>query len=617
MGLSISTGMISKLERRSALALAAPCRELAESVHRAEVVNVDETGWREQGRRAWLWAATTESATVFPIAANRSAEVARGLLGDKRGRTVGSDRFSAYNGIAAADRQLCWSHLRRDFQAMIDRGGVGAKFGVRLLGLSNRLFRLRRKARDGLLIEATYQKAMRGLERFVHEALSDGSRCGCRRTAATCSDLLRLEAGLWNFARRPGVEPTNNVSTRMRHAVIWRRISGGTASDAGSRFVERMLTAVATCRRQGRNVLDYLASAFQAHRAGLAVPSLLQSSSDAGSLSTSRPVRLQAVELRIDDALVFAGDVVDLDHQRSATGWVTLYQCRCLRARGERIPFTDSNTLTDSASWNPPPDDLLYLASRSGRTVGEILADALTMPTNAEELHALGIGGYTSLAPPTLPTATLADLAGLDTIPPQSATISGGKLLSAIDSYLSSTSPNHSLRVQADGVLRFLDLRTVTEHTLTMGIDSVEPVPLKRSVADCYQRVVVRGQPTAEPKLLTQRNGGIVEDFAWGRTEFGGEGGLDDRGLREGPGRPFGRHLLSHGHPQPRPDQQPVGPGVARRRVGSISPTRFPSPVLYRCHGRRPARHAKGRQQHGQDQRRNLHDHARRGYSID
>ena len=283
LGLSISTGMISKLERRSALALAAPCRELAESVHRAEVVNVDETGWREQGRRAWLWAATTESATVFAIAANRSAEVARGLLGDKRGRTVGSDRFSAYNWIAAADRQLCWSHLRRDFQAMIDRGGVGAKFGVRLLGLSNRLFRLRRKARDGLLIEATYQKAMRGLERFVHEALSDGSRCGCRRTAATCSDLLRLEAGLWNFARRPGVEPTNNVSERaVRHAVIWRRISGGTASDAGSRFVERMLTAVATCRRQGRHVLDYLASAFQAHRAGLAVPSLLQSSSDAG-----------------------------------------------------------------------------------------------------------------------------------------------------------------------------------------------------------------------------------------------------------------------------------------------------------------------------------------------
>ncbi|APW60080.1 IS66 family transposase [Paludisphaera borealis] len=275
LGLSISTGMIAKLERRSALALAEPHRELAAAVHEAAVVNVDETGWREQGRRAWLWAATTPTATVFAIAANRSGEVARSLLGDRPDRTVGSDRFSAYNWIAAADRQLCWSHLRRDFQAMIDRGGVGAKFGGRLLGLSNRLFRIHRKARDGLLGGATYQKAIGGLERLVHATLEAGARCASERAAGTCSELLRLEAGLWNFARRPGVEPTNNVSERaVRHAVIWRRISGGTASASGSRFVERMLTVVATCRRQGRNVLDYLTSAFQAHRAALAVPSL-------------------------------------------------------------------------------------------------------------------------------------------------------------------------------------------------------------------------------------------------------------------------------------------------------------------------------------------------------
>ena len=282
LGLSISTGAIAKLERRSASALADPHRELADSVRAAPVVNVDETGWREQGRRAWLWAATTESATVFAIAANRSALVARRLLGDTRDRIVGSDRYGAYNWIDAADRQLCWSHLRRDFQAMIDRGGIAAKFGVRLLGLSDRLFRLRRKARDGLLGEPTYQRAMRGLERFVHETLEAGARCGCKPTAATCSDLLRLEAGLWNFARRPGVEPTNNVSERaVRHAVIWRRISGGTASAAGSRFVERMLTVVATCRLQGRDVLDYLTSAFQAHRAALALPSLLPPSTAA------------------------------------------------------------------------------------------------------------------------------------------------------------------------------------------------------------------------------------------------------------------------------------------------------------------------------------------------
>ena len=74
------------------------------------------------------------------------------------------------------------------------------------------------------------------------------------------------------------VEPTNNVSERaMRHAVIWRRISGGTDSATGSRFVERMLTVVATCRQQGRNVLDYLSSCFEATRRSHAIPSLLPS----------------------------------------------------------------------------------------------------------------------------------------------------------------------------------------------------------------------------------------------------------------------------------------------------------------------------------------------------
>lgn len=283
LGLSIATGMVSKLERGAADALAEPYRELAESIREAAVVNVDETGWREQGRRAWLWAATTGRATVFAIAANRSGEVARALLGDKADRIVGSDRYSAYNWIAAANRQLCWSHLRRDFQAMIDRGGFDARFGVRLLGLSNRLFRLRRKPRDGLLGEATYQKAVGGLERLVHATLEAGTQCASKRTAATCADLLRLEAGLWNFARRPGVEPTNNVSEcAVRHAVIWRRISGGTQSASGSRFVERMLTVVATCRQHGRNVLDYLTSAIQAHRAALAVPSLLPASDAVG-----------------------------------------------------------------------------------------------------------------------------------------------------------------------------------------------------------------------------------------------------------------------------------------------------------------------------------------------
>lgn len=275
-GLSISTGMIPKLEQRSATTLEAPYNELAVSVHQAEAVNIDETSWRQDRKKAWLWATVTAVATVFTIAKNRSGKVAAALLGSKQDQVVSSDRFGAYAWIMACWRQVCWGHLRRDFQAMIDRGGDGARIGRRLLSLSNRLFRHWHRVRDGTLPWSAFQERMNRLRREVRHALEDGSRCSCARTAATCFEILKVEEGLWTFTRVRGIEPTNNAVERaLRHAVIWRRISGGTDSEQGSRFVERMLTVVATCRQQGRNVLEYLTSCFEAERSGQAIPSLL------------------------------------------------------------------------------------------------------------------------------------------------------------------------------------------------------------------------------------------------------------------------------------------------------------------------------------------------------
>jgi transposase len=275
-GLSISTGMISKLEGQSARALAAPYQELADSVHQAEVVNIDETGWRENRHKAWLWVTVTAWATVFTIARHRSGPVAQALLGDKEDQVVGSERFSAYNWLPSFWRQICWGHLRRDFQAMIDRGGEAKRIGRRLLRLSDRIFGFWHRARDGTLDENDMRESILRLRPTVGRALEDGSQCACTATAGTCAAILRVEEGLWNFVWFPGVEPTNHAPERaLRHAVIWRRISGGTDSASGSRFVERMLTVVATCRQQGRNVLDYLTSCFEADRKGHAIPSLL------------------------------------------------------------------------------------------------------------------------------------------------------------------------------------------------------------------------------------------------------------------------------------------------------------------------------------------------------
>jgi transposase len=268
--------MISKLEHRSAGVLEAPYNELAIAVHSAKAANVDETSWREDRKKAWLWTTVTRFFTVFTIASRRSSDVAQALLGSEPEQVVGSDRFSAYAWIAARWRQVCWADLRRDFQAMIDRGGDGRPIGERLLNRSHRLFHDWHRVRDGTLDWETFGERMVRLRREVRRALEEGSKCGCAKTSATCFEILKVEEGLWTFARIEGIEPTNNAAERaMRFAVIWRRISGGTDSERGSRFVERTLSVVATFRQQGRNVLEYLTSCFEADHRGQPIPSLL------------------------------------------------------------------------------------------------------------------------------------------------------------------------------------------------------------------------------------------------------------------------------------------------------------------------------------------------------
>jgi transposase len=272
-GLSISTGMVAKLERSTADALQQPMAELEEYV-RTQHANVDETSWREAMQKAWLWVVVTPLVTVFRIAATRCGKVAGELLGSTYRLVVTSDRWKAYNRFCR--RQFCWSHLRRDFQAMIDRQNGGTPIGETLLGLSDRMFAWWHRVRDGTLNRSSFQVYISGLRAEVREALIQGAGCGCPKTAATCRDLIAHEARLWTFVRQEGVEPTNNAAERaLRHAVLWRKGSGGTDSSRGSRFVERVLSVRETCRQQGRSLLGYLVECCQAQLEGRRIPSLL------------------------------------------------------------------------------------------------------------------------------------------------------------------------------------------------------------------------------------------------------------------------------------------------------------------------------------------------------
>jgi transposase len=274
LGVPISPGQVCALEQQTAAALGPVVSELRAHVQ-GQPANVDETGWPQGGRRCWLWVVATAAATVYHITASRAGSVVRDLLGPLHRQVVTSDRFSAYSWLPLARRQLCWAHLLRDFQAMVDRGNSGAPVGRMLLGWAECVFGWWPRVRDGTLSRASFRRYLAPVRACFREDLEAGAACACARTAAVCRELLAVEPALWTFARVEGVEPTNNAAERaLRHAVCWRKTSYGTDSPTGSRFVERVLTAVATCRQQGRNVLDFLTDCC--HAAGVTgAPSLL------------------------------------------------------------------------------------------------------------------------------------------------------------------------------------------------------------------------------------------------------------------------------------------------------------------------------------------------------
>jgi transposase len=276
-GVPVSLGTIANLERKTSAALARPHQDILQAVQQAEVKYTDETSWKRAGKLRWLWVAVTSAAVCLVVQLRRSAAAMRELLGEKPGGVVVSDRFGAYNGLPLGQRQVCWAHLKRDFKAMAERAGEAKAAGEGLSAVVTNLFWCWRRYRQGKRSRAWLQKQV--VQRFrpeVEALLLRGLDSGCDKTAETCCNILLVEEALWTFVFTEGVEPTNNKAERaLRGAVIWRKKSFGSQSEAGCEFVGRLLSVVQTIKLRGGRVLDYLTEAINAHRHGLPAPSVL------------------------------------------------------------------------------------------------------------------------------------------------------------------------------------------------------------------------------------------------------------------------------------------------------------------------------------------------------
>jgi transposase len=244
---------------------------LVEALPQEPQVNADESPTKEGSAKAWLWTCVAAHFTVFMIRTTRAATVLTELLGEAYRGVVTCDRARMY---WQCDRlQWCWAHLKRDFQALVDSGdGVQKRLGHDLLRPTRKLFAAWARYRDGTLTRRGFERLMKPIRQEIDALLLRGAFAGVGMAA----ELSNHHEWLWTFVEVEGVEPTNNAAERsLRQAVIWRKLSFGTQSAGGSRFVETLLSVVETCRQQQRSVLDSLTAALQAHFAHQTPPSLL------------------------------------------------------------------------------------------------------------------------------------------------------------------------------------------------------------------------------------------------------------------------------------------------------------------------------------------------------
>jgi len=264
-----------KMQNQVAAAIEIPYEQLKDELGKQAQLFMDESPTKQANQKAWLWTAVAPLFAVFAIFSSRKGEALPKLLGDCFTGIINCDRAKMY--WQAERLQWCWAHLKRDFQALIDHDDKQVqRLGYDLMRQVKLMFQHWRRYQAGEISWNTFRASMRPVRLEIDNLLLRGEFSGNRRLKGMCKELYDHREWLWTFVDVPGIEPTNNTAERaLRPAVIYRKLSFGTQSESGSRFIERMLTVAETCRLQKRSVYDYLTAAVTAHFSKQTAPSLL------------------------------------------------------------------------------------------------------------------------------------------------------------------------------------------------------------------------------------------------------------------------------------------------------------------------------------------------------
>lgn len=277
VGVTISRGQLRKIIGKVCVALEEPYQELLEALPGEGVLNVDETGHKDNGQRMWTWCFRASLYTLFKIDPCRSGDVLIAVLGKEFDGVLGCDCFSAYRRYRrefGVTLQFCLAHLIRDVKFLMSLPGPKEQaYGTRLRDALRALFRVIHQREQ--LAASEFQTRLAAAREGVLQA-GQQDVPNSRYAQAMAKRLRTHGQSYFTFVTTPGVEPTNNLAERaIRFVVIDRHITQGTRSEAGQRWCERIWTVIATCTQQGRSVFDFLYAAVKASFGDGCVPSLL------------------------------------------------------------------------------------------------------------------------------------------------------------------------------------------------------------------------------------------------------------------------------------------------------------------------------------------------------
>ncbi len=278
LGIEISLGSTQKCWEEASEAVAAPYQELEQKLKHEPVINADETGWRTNGGKRFLWVFLAAKYVVYTIESTRSSEVLIRLLGAVFPGILCSDRFSGYLKYHKGRAQFCWAHLKRNILGVLElnKSSEVEQFCRDALAEHAKLFRLWHKFRDGRIERSELKLRSIPIEQRLF-ALGTLHLESCNRDVRNLAAVLFDHIPrLFLFVQEAGVEPTNNGSERqLRCLVQARKVSFGNRSANGELATARLFTVAETCRIQGIDVLAYLSAAITSHRRRQPTASLL------------------------------------------------------------------------------------------------------------------------------------------------------------------------------------------------------------------------------------------------------------------------------------------------------------------------------------------------------